>query len=225
MRGLYILAEGQTEEEFVNKILQPHFSKNGIYDVRCILMETSPGHKGGGVTYQRYKLNAEKLLKHESDIIVTSLIDFFQLKSDFPKFQEAAGKYPQDKIQRVTFLENAIAEDISYPKFIPYIQLHEIEGLLFSSTEGFDFLPDIPKPNRIELKRAVEKYDNPELLNDGVNTAPSKRLKRLVPGYQKTFHGPLLAEVISLNIILSKCTRFKTWIDRLSVEMKNQKNF
>lgn len=103
---------------------------------------------------------------------------------------------------------------------MPYIQLHEFEGLLFSSTDGFDFLPEIPKLNRTELKEAVEKHDNPELLNDGETTAPSKRLERLVPGYQKTFHGPLLAEVISLNTILSKCERFKAWLDKLVMEMK-----
>lgn len=63
MRGLYILGEGQTEEQFVNEILRPYFASKDIYDVRCILMDTSPGHKGGDVSYKRYKLNAEKLLK------------------------------------------------------------------------------------------------------------------------------------------------------------------
>lgn len=183
-------------------------------------METSPGHKGGDVSYQRYKLNAEKLLKQENDIIVTSLIDFFRLKTDFSKYQEAINIYPNDKIQRVTFLENAITENINHHRFVPYIQLHEFEGLLFSSTDGFDFLPDIPNSNRTELKKAVEKHDNPELLNDGATTAPSKRLESLVPGYQKTFHGPLLAEVISLNTILAKCERFKVWLDKLVIEMK-----
>lgn len=220
MRGLYILGEGQTEEQFVNEILRPYFASNDIYDVRCILMETSPGHRGGDVSYQRYKLNAEKLLKREKDIIVTSLIDFFKLRTDFPKYQEAIDTHPNDNILRVNFLENAIAENIDHQRFIPYIQLHEFEGLLFSSTEGFDFLPEIPESNRAALKEAVEKYDNPEFLNDGALTAPSKRLERLIPGYQKTFHGPLLAEVITLNIIKSKCERFKDWLDVLVVEMK-----
>lgn len=220
MRGLYILGEGQTEEQFVRETLQLYFADNGIYDVRCILMETSPGHKGGGISYQRYKLNAKKLLKNDKDIIVTSLIDFFKLKTDFPKYKEAINTYPNDKVQRVTFLEKSIAENINHQRFVPYIQLHEFEGLLFSSTDGFDFLPDIPNPNRKALKEAVEKYDNPELLNDGETTAPSKRLERLVPGYQKTLHGPLFAELISLNTILSKCERFKSWLDKLVIEMK-----
>jgi len=81
-RGLYIVGEGPTEEQFVNEVLRGYFANQEIYDVRCILMETSPGHKGGGVTYQRYKRNIEKLLAYENDIIVTSWIDFFRLKSD-----------------------------------------------------------------------------------------------------------------------------------------------
>ncbi len=220
MRGLYILGEGATEEQFVNELLRPYFADRGIYDVRCILMETSPGHKGGDVSFQRYKLNAEKLLKNKKDIIVTSLIDFFRLKTDFPKYQQAIETYPTDKIKRVEFLENAIAENINNQRFMPYIQLHEFESLLFSSTDGFNFLPEIPPSNREELQLSVQKHSNPELLNDGATTAPSKRLESLVPGYQKTFHGPILAEVITLNTILSKCIRFKAWIESLINEMK-----
>ncbi|MFA5330392.1 MAG: DUF4276 family protein [Prolixibacteraceae bacterium] len=214
MRGLYILGEGPTEEQFVNEILRSYFSNRGIYDVRCILMETSPGNKGGDVSYQRYKHNAENLLKREQDIIVTSLVDFFRLNSDFPKYQEGQQKY-QDKIQRVGFLENAILDDIQSPRFIPYIQLHEFEGLLFSSNDGFEYIPDIPDKNRIQLQNAVNVHGNPELLNDGALTAPSKRLESLIPGYQKTFHGPLIAEVITIEKILERCERFRTWIEIL----------
>jgi len=55
MRAIYILVEGQTEEEFVNNVLSPYLRGHAIYDVRAILMETSPGHKGGDVSYDRYK--------------------------------------------------------------------------------------------------------------------------------------------------------------------------
>lgn len=37
MRGIYILCEGQTEREFVNKILIPYFNSHQIYDVWPIL--------------------------------------------------------------------------------------------------------------------------------------------------------------------------------------------
>ncbi len=219
MRGIYILGEGPTEEEFVNSTIRPYLTAQGIYDIRCILMQTSPGHKGGDVTYARYKHNAENLLKREKDVLITSLIDFYRLRTDFPQYSHSLTI--KDKIQRVTFLEEAIAKDLNQPRFIPYIQLHEFEGLLFSSSDGFDFLPDIPERNKKELNKVVNLHDNPELLNDGEQTAPSKRLERLIPGYQKTLHSPMIAEVITLRTIMTRCERFKNWIGTLVSKMQS----
>ena len=42
-------------------------------------------HKGGDVKYARLKFNVERLLMKEHDVLVTTFIDFFRLKSDFPK--------------------------------------------------------------------------------------------------------------------------------------------
>lgn len=222
MRGLYILGEGPTEEQFVNEVLRNYFIRKGIYDVRCILMPTSKGNKGGDISFDRLKFNAEKLLKNENDIIVTSLIDFFRLKSSFPNLNEANKMFPHDKIQRVNFIEEKISEKINSDRFIPYIQLHEFEGLLFSSNDGFDFLPDIPDENRVKLEQAVNIHANPELLNDGALTAPSKRLERLIPGYQKTLHGPLIAEIVTIEKMLERCSRFRNWLEVLT-QMMNEK--
>lgn len=220
MRGLYIVGEGPTEEQFVNGVLRKYFLENEIYDVRCILMSTSPGYKGGSVSFGRFKHNVEKLLDYENDIIVTSLIDFFRLKSDFPKYQEAQNRYPNDKVQRVSYLEEAIAEHINHPRFIPYIQLHEFESLLFASNEGFKIIPEIPANNRALLAQAVQDYDNPEHLNDGASTAPSKRLELLIPGYQKTLHGPLIADFVTIEKMLERCVRFRNWIETLIRRMQ-----
>ena len=78
MRAIYIICEGQSEEEFVNTILRPHFNNYGIYDVRPILMSTSKGHKGGDVKFDRLKFNIEKLLNREHDVIVTTFIDYVE---------------------------------------------------------------------------------------------------------------------------------------------------
>lgn len=213
MRGLYILVEGQTEEEFVNEVLKDFFLENAILDVRAIKIQTSPGFKGGAVNYQRYKSNIKRILAREEDIIVTSLIDYYKLSIDFPNFKL------QDKIngkpEKLDFLESEIYKDIDNSRFLPYIQLHEFEGLLFSHQKGFDYIPGISLKNRELLKEAVEEHNNPELLNDGEETAPSKRLKKLIPFYEKTFHGPLIAEEISIQIIKSKCIRFSFWLDKL----------
>ena len=215
IRAIYIICEGQTEEEFVNGILRPYFNSHQIYDVRPILMSTSKGQKGGDVKYDRLKFNIDKLLNIETDILVTSLIDFFRLKNDFPKFEDAQAI--QNKIQRVDFLEQSLADAIKNARFIPYIQLHEFEGLLFAAKDGFEFLPDLKQSNLNSLISAVSEKENPEELNDGELTAPSKRLEQLIPGFDKNkpFYGGLIAEVNTINAVLDRCLRFKNWVETL----------
>lgn len=216
-RGIYIICEGQSEEGFVNEILRPYFDAHGIYDVRPILMTTSKGHKGGDVKYDRLRSNIENLLRREHDILVTTFIDFFRLKSDFPKFE--AAQSIQNKMDRVDFLEQALADAIQHPRFIPYIQLHEFEGLLFASKDGFEWLPDL-KPQNLEiLLRAVDEKENPEELNDGELTAPSKRLERLIDGFNKPFHGGLIAMENKIEPVLERCQRFKNWVEILIHKM------
>jgi hypothetical protein len=183
-------------------------------------MSTSKGQKGGDIKYARLKFNIEKLLQNEQDILVTTFIDFFRLKSDFPRFQSAFRK--QNKIERVEFLEKALADEIKNPRFIPYIQLHEFEGLLFASKDGFEFLPDLRKANLKKLILAVNEKDNPEELNDGTLTAPSKRLEQLIPGFDKNkpFYGGLIAEVNTIEAILERCVRFKNWIETIIKKSK-----
>lgn len=220
IRAIYIICEGQSEEEFVNGILKPYFNSHKIYDVRPILMSTSRGHKGGDIKYDRLKFNIDKLLNRETDILVTTFIDFFRLKNDFPKFEEA--QTIQNKIERVGFLEEALSHAINNHRFIPYIQLHEFEGLLFASKDGFEFLPDLKQANLNSLLLAVTEKENPEELNDGELTAPSKRLEQLIPGFDKNkpFYGGLIAEVNTINAVLDRCLRFKTWVETLIVKVK-----
>lgn len=220
MRAVYIICEGQTEEEFVNSILRPYFIGFQIYDVRPILMSTSKGYKGGDVNYDRLKFNVDELLAREKDVLVTTFIDFFRLKSDFPKFEEALSL--QDKMERVKFLEQALAENINHQRFVPYIQLHEFEGLLFAAKDGFEFLPDLKKTHLDRLLLAVDEKKNPEELNDGELTAPSKRLEQLIPGFDKNkpFYGGIIAEVNTINPILERCSRFRSWMEILLNKFK-----
>ncbi len=78
IRAIHVVAEGPTEEEFVRSLMQPYFAaKYDFYDVRAITLNTSPGHKGGDMSFARYQRNMLLSLKRESNILVTSLIDFY----------------------------------------------------------------------------------------------------------------------------------------------------
>lgn len=220
MRAIYIICEGESEEEFINNLLRPYFNTHKIYDVYPILMSTSKVQKGGDIKYDRLKFNVEKLLSRESDVLVTSFIDFYKLKTDFPQYTEA--QQIQNKIHRVEFLEKAMCEAMNFQRFIPYIQLHEFEGLLFASKDGFESLTDLKAKNIEALLLAVEEKENPEELNDGVLTAPSKRLGQLIPGFDKDkpLYGGFIAEVNTIYPILKRCTRFNHWVETLIQKFK-----
>ena len=49
MKRLYIIVEGQTEQEFVKSLLSPYLTERGILNVTPVLIRTSKTGKGGFV--------------------------------------------------------------------------------------------------------------------------------------------------------------------------------
>lgn len=220
MKRLYIMVEGQTEEEFVKAVLRSYLSQSGIYDVRPIKITTSKGSKGGFVRYEHLKNDVVRLLKQEGDIVVTTFVDFYKIPTTLPGYQQIATiNYPGDK---VAHLETMLAADINDLRFIPYIQLHEFEALLFSSDKGFQELYDSATQIMEAVRQIITQFPNPEDIDDGEVTAPSKRLKSIVTDYDKIVHGNLMAEAIGLPVILEKCPRFKKWLEKVVETLMNQ---
>jgi hypothetical protein len=219
-RVLNILVEGPTEKEFVSNLIYPYLFDNGISNVRTITIETSPGFKGGDVRYNaRYKPNIQKILRGQEDMLVTSLIDFYRLRNDFPNYEES--KNLRTAEQRVELIEQGCYVDINDKRLLPYIQLHEFEGLLFSAPNGFNELfPDLPKANMRELIETIEQFPNPEMINDRPQSAPSKRLERLIPNYRKPLYGGMIALENGFPSIMDKCPRFRNWIETIIDRMK-----
>ena len=217
---LNIIVEGPTERDFVTQCMIPYFADKGIGTIRPIGIETSPGYKGGDVRYEaRFKPTVMTVLRGKEEMIVTSLIDFYKLRADFPKYSEA--QKISDKNIRVDFLEQACSEDIADNRFFPYIQLHEFEALLFTKWDGFANL-SITEINKKKIQDIIRNYPNPELINDRPEFAPSKRLKTLItPKYEKPFHGNYIALENGFDAILDKCPRFNNWIKNLINVMTN----
>ncbi|MFL9485022.1 DUF4276 family protein [Chitinophagaceae bacterium LWZ2-11] len=210
-RGIYFIAEGTTEVEFIETSLRHYFIGKGINDIRAIGM-------GGSNSYFRYHHDVTTFLKRERDIIVTSLIDFFRLPNDFPGYADA--KKLNGGQQQIEFIERKVEVHINNQRFVPYIQLHEFEGLLFADMKGFNEIPGCNAKDLAELKSIIDKYPNPELINNGPETAPSKRLKRIITGYDKPLYGAYIALANGLDSIINKCPRFKEWLDKLETEAK-----
>lgn len=211
MKRLYIVVEGQTEEKFVNSVLAPYLSKSQqLHSVKPIAIHRGHGARGGMVSYEPLKKDVLRLLKDVDAPIVSTLIDFF-------KCPDTPGKEVWSKAtsheQEVSLREAEIERDINNTRFIPYIQLHEFEALLFSSDVAFrDLFSD--RQSR-ELSQIVEMYPNPEEINTTPEGAPSRRLKRIVEEYDKVTHGDLIAGAIGIEVIMARCPRFRAWVGRL----------
>ncbi len=211
MKRLFIVVEGQTEEAFVKELMVPYFIQNGIYDVRPVIIQTSKGHKGGFVNYEHLKNDILRLLKSQGqDVVVTTFVDFFRCP-ELPN-QKDIEALPSH-IKRVEEMGKSISGDINDWRFIPYIQLHEFEALLFSSINGFEMYFEDQVSN--EIQGIIDSFDNPEEINSTPETAPSKRLIRIIPYYDKVIYGNIVALEIGLPTILAKCPRFRGWIDCL----------
>lgn len=222
MCRLYLFAEGQTEQTFARTVIAPHLAMFGVYLQHAVLVanhkEKGRTHRGGGRHYLPMKNDLLKFLRQESggDVFFTTMIDLYALYSDFPGMEQASSlqAYPG---RRVGALEQAFASDIGDARFIPHLQLHEYEACLLVDPAQFALFYDHAATGIERLTQLVNNYSSPELVNDGPETAPSKRIIREFPQYSrgKTIVGPQMAELIGMPAIRSKCPHFDAWITKL----------
>lgn len=221
MKRLHITAEGQTEEAFVNNTLRHHLAKFGVFaDVRCVLTSRKRGieFRGGMTTYLKVKNDITRWLleeTHNSDVVFTTMFDYYALPEDFPGYAEAQRQ--QNPYQRVAAIERALANDINDRRFIPYIQLHEFETLLFVDPQKFE-IEYFDKPEGIsKLLTIAKSIGNPELINQGEATAPSKRIIGVYGDYadNKPAIGSMIAHEIGVEAMKKGCAHFNEWLTKL----------
>ena len=63
-----------------------------------------------------------------------------------------------------------------------------------------------------KIQEIIDEYDNPEEINGGVDTAPSKRLAKIY-NYDKTADSEHILEMLGLDVIIDKCPRFGHWLE------------
>lgn len=216
MKRLIIVVEGKTEEEFVNQVLRPYFISLKIYDVSATKIQTRRGFKGGFVSYEHLKNDITRLL-YEPNTFVTTFVDYFRIPTNLPNF-DACQKFSNAK-DRIICLEEGMKTDIGFgDRFLPYIQQHEFESLLFSKSRSFAAYYDAKIVAAIE--QIISQYDTPEDINTNPQKAPSKRLLSLIPKYEKVNDGNLIALETGIETILAQCPRFKVWIETLVEKLK-----
>lgn len=212
MKRIYIVVEGQTEQEFVRSVMAHYFFTKGVVSVTPILIRTSKTGRGGHVSAKHLlKTIAGLLATVKNDVLVTTFVDFFRIPNNMPDFEQSMS-LPNDTL-RVKSLEDALARKVNDPRFIPYIQLHEFEALLFSNNKGFeDYFSEEQSAQTAEI---ISAFANPEDINSSLETAPSKRILALERGYDKVLQGNLIAMDVGMDDMLAKCPRFSLWVSHL----------
>jgi hypothetical protein len=219
MVEVIVIAEGQTEEKFIKQVVAPALRHLQVY-VKPQMLNTSQNAKGGAVTFDRLKFYARNTLKQHTDAVLSTFLDLYALDTTFPAFEEAKRK--SDLYARVDCLENALRDAVVMhvgcrpERFLPHIQPHEFEGLLFSDVKALSAVEPNWFAKLDQLSNVRASVETPEHINDGYETKPSKRLESLLhPKYQKTSHGPRAAERITLEVIERECLHFKAWMDSM----------
>jgi hypothetical protein len=176
--------------------------------------------RGGIRAWQSTRRDILRHLKENPGAIHTTMVDYYALPPDWP----GRGKAPSmnSTSQKAECVEEALLVDIAYemgPKFnaehfVPFVMMHEFEALLFSNSDRF-----AQGIERLDLATKFidirQEFTTPEDINDSADTAPSKRIMKSFPGYEKAFSGPLAAIAIGLSTIRNECLHFNSWLERL----------
>jgi len=218
MTRLLVLAEGDSEELFVQNILSPHLENFGVYARATGVISkrlASGGKFTGGNLWSNVQLSLRPLLA-DSDAWVTTLLDFYGLPADFPGVSGVSVGHgaARDRVQAVECaLLEAMGDRETTRRFIPFIALHEFEARYFAGPyKVADYFGQVEISAMME--RAIQDADGPENINHGKQTHPSKRLESYGMGFRKTSAVTVLKD-IGLDAIRAACPHFNGWLTGL----------
>ena len=205
-----VICEGETERAFVRDVLTPYLLPKNL--------ALTPRILGKGSNYDKLRDFVVQWMKEDQGAYVTTLIDIYGMNRRFPGYLENKDKPPHEK---AIAIEAAVKADIERHvsgerRFMPYFQLHEFEALLFSSPDVLEeWLSEEQEISAGAFQSIRQSYPTPEHIDDSPQNAPSKRINRVAPFYNKVADGVQIAEYIGLACIRKECTHFNRWIEKL----------
>ena len=222
MARLLVHVEGQTEESFVNEGLRIHLVSKGYHSVEARIVGNSrQRQQRGGI--RRWPYVRKEIINHlvrDRECIATTMVDYYGLPQSWPGTERSTNLRSAD--EKGLCVEDAVKDDVvtemgnrfNSDRFVPFVVMHEFEGLLFSDCAAFSrgiYRPDLES----RLQEIRNGFPTPEEINDSLLTAPSKRVKALLPGYEKPLLGLLAVFEIGLLRIRAECPHFNSWISQL----------
>ena len=210
MNRVIAVVEGKTEQAFVREVLAPWLGSRGVSLFARLVGD--PGHKGGVGEYPRAKSNILRLLKQNSESFVTMMFDYYGMPNSWPGRKNAT---KATYARKAATIEQAILKDITHTlgaklnkqRFLPYVQMHEFEGLLFSRPR---VIAEVVNEDSIAdaLQAIRDRFRSPEEINDGPETAPSKCIQKFSVTFDKPVDGVFAAQRIGIETIRQECPHF-----------------
>ena len=216
-----VLCEGHTEREFCNQVVAPHLAGNNIALAGTLVGR--PQRKRGGIRpWSVYRAELLRLGKERADRHLAVLVDYYAMPDSWPgRVASRSQSVPDRGVEVEGLLEADLGTELP-GRFHPCVQLHEFESLLFvdpaatalsieAAGRGFS---DRDVAQRMEAIKA-ECGGSVELINDVPDKAPSKRLIKLMPSYDKVAWGVTVAAVVSIPKLKAGCPWLRRWLNRI----------
>ena len=113
MKQLYIIVEGQTELEFVNRLLIPFWVSRGLHThIQGVPIDM----KGGGHGFnniEHFKKTIRPLLMNDDEPLITTMIDYFGINSEKKLPNYALFNKISDVEQRIRCMEDGLTEAVN----------------------------------------------------------------------------------------------------------------
>ncbi len=220
MPNVLVLCEGQTECEFCKRTVAVYMAKSDV-GVAGTLVGRGQKKQGGIRAWDVYRKELLKLATGYSSCYVSILVDYYAMPSSWPGRSDAANK---TAASRGRFVENALRANLESElcnRFVPCVQLHEFESLLFVDPKITALSlaiagADMPVEKlQHKLEKIVKDCGSIEQINDSPETAPSKRIANLVRGYEKILWGVFAVNDIGIDTLRNGCPWLDNWIKAL----------
>jgi len=216
--------EGPTEAGVLRALLQQYFADR---DFRMKVTSLN-----GNVKWDRIVRESVLLIKENSretpNAITATFFDYYgrSAKNQWPDFGAPANQPVATLARGVeTSLEEEVNKAFSQGgaqiRFIPHVQMHELEALFFAQPELLAEVFEQPeKKDELEASRAGGQGKLAcEEINDSPRTAPSKRIEAIFSAYKKgsgqRSHASRFAQRASLEVIRKECPLFSAWLEKI----------
>jgi len=230
MSRLLVHVEGQTEEGFVNEVIRDYLVGVGYQSVSARIVGNARlrQRRGGIRPWPSVRRDIVGHLRYDVGCTATTMVDFYGLP------QQGDGAWPgraeatsAETLQKALCVEEALSNDIAREvgeeinpaRFVPFVVMHEFEGVLFSDCAAFS--RGIGRADLGSHFRQIrDAFGTPEDINDSPVTCPSQRIRDLLPGYEKPLFGTLAVLEIGLARIREQCPHFDNWLRRLESRVR-----